>query len=313
MAKCVLDWVDHNQTRSKLKTALSKLIPFRSVKPGIEKFEFTFLIQMKRVIRNVSLEREIIEQHDLEADENQIKSVLKHCKTLLIFDGYDEYKKGTNSAIDAAISSKRGNSFVLITSRPDYMTEADKKKMSGEIQIRGLSKQNIQMYLKRYIGHDKSESLMKAAEKSGIHELLRTPIIALMLSILYLEMDSLPKTQTKIICGIIKMYIKRAKEKGVELPPEDDMMYILGELSWEALQRKIHQLLFKKVSNPLFCWKLFLLVFEFKNQGGSARRITGKLEKHKNLNFSSTTFSTVFKICLYSGCFNSSVHEHKIF
>ena len=259
MAKCVLDWVNHNQTRSKLKSALSKLIPFRSAKPGIGNFEFTFLIQLKRVNGNVSLEREIIEQHDLEADENQIKSVLKHCKTLLIFDGYDEYKKGTNSAIDAAISGKRGNSFVLITSRPDYMTEADKKKMSGEIQNRGLSKQNIQMYLQRYIGHDESESLMKAAEKSGTDELLRIPIIALMLSILYLEMDSLPKTQTKIICGIIKMYIQRAKEKGVELPPEDDMMYILGELSWEALQRKTHQLLFKKVqliSDIFLCEKL---------------------------------------------------------
>ena len=75
MAKCVLDWVDHNQTRSKLKSALSKLIPFRSAARGIEKFEFTFLIQLKRVSGNVSLEREIIDQHDLEADENQIQSI----------------------------------------------------------------------------------------------------------------------------------------------------------------------------------------------------------------------------------------------
>ena len=46
---------------------------------------------------------------------------------------------------------------------------------------------------------------------------------------------------------------------------------------------------------------------------GSARRIAGKLETHKHLNFSSTTFSTVFKICLYARCFESSVCEHKIF
>ena len=40
------------------------------------------------------------------------------------------------------------------------------------------------------------------------------------------------------------------------------------------------------------------------NQGGSAQWIAGKLEKHKNLNFSSTTITTVFKICLYARCFD---------
>ena len=48
-------------------------------------------------------------------------------------------------------------------------------------------------------------------------------------------------------------------------------------------------------------------------QGGSAWRIAGKLEKHKHLNFSSTTFTTVLKICLYARCFDSSVCPHKFF
>ena len=46
---------------------------------------------------------------------------------------------------------------------------------------------------------------------------------------------------------------------------------------------------------------------------GSVRRIAGKLKKHKNLNFSSTTFTTVFKIYLYARCFDLSVCPHKIF
>ena len=47
--------------------------------------------------------------------------------------------------------------------------------------------------------------------------------------------------------------------------------------------------------------------------GGSMWQIAGKLKKHKNLNFFSTTFTTVFKICLYARCFDSSVCPHKIF
>ena len=51
----------------------------------------------------------------------------------------------------------------------------------------------------------------------------------------------------------------------------------------------------------------------FKCQGGSARRIADKLQKLKNDYFSSITFSTVFKICLHGGRFDSPVGPHKIF
>ena len=58
----------------------------------------------------------------------------------------------------------------------------------------------------------------------------------------------------------------------------------------------------------------------FRGGGGSARRIACNLmnlnqvyEKHKNENFSSCTFTTGFKICLYARCFDSSVCPHKIF
>ena len=57
----------------------------------------------------------------------------------------------------------------------------------------------------------------------------------------------------------------------------------------------------------------FVLDAQGLSQGGSARWIAGKLKKHKNLYFSSTTFTTVFKICLYARCFDSSVCPHKIF
>ena len=237
MAKLSLDWVHCKNDESQPS----------QTKSGLQKFDFTFLIKLKNVAENVSLEREIIDQHDLEADENQIQSILKHCKTLLIFDGYDEYNKGTNSAIDAAISGKRGNSFVLVTSRPNHMGKKDKDKLDVKIQLRGLSRENILLYIEKYLDGEKAKSLMKAAEKSRISQLLRIPMIALMLCILYEERKQLPRTQTEIIQEIIQIYIQRAKEKGVELSDEAEMLYVLGELSWEALQRDTHQLLIKKV------------------------------------------------------------------
>ena len=131
------------------------------------------------------------------------------------------------------------------------MNKMDKDKL-GKIQLKGLSEENIWLYIKRYLEDEKkAESLMKAARQSRIHGLLRIPIIALMLGILYEERKELPRTQTEIIREIIKIYIQPAKEKGVELPDEDEMLYVLGELSWKALQADTHQLLIKKVNHYL--------------------------------------------------------------
>ena len=127
------------------------------------------------------------------------------------------------------------------------MDKKDKKKLDGEIQLRGLSEKNIRLYIERYLDGEKAKSLIKAVKRSRISQLLRIPIIALMLCILHEERKQLPRTQTEIIQEIIQIYIKRAKAKGVELPDEEEMLYVLGELSWEALQRDKHHLLIKKV------------------------------------------------------------------
>ena len=60
-----------------------------------------------------------------------------------MFDGYDEYKKGTNTQIDDAISDTIGDCFILVTSRPgDYMNKDDSKQMDVEIHIVGLSQES---------------------------------------------------------------------------------------------------------------------------------------------------------------------------
>ena len=64
----------------------------------------------------------------------------------------------------------------------------------------------------------------------------------------------------------------------------------------------------------------FYLNFQCPLPGGSARWIACNLmnqnqvyEKHKNENFSYSTFTTGFKICLYARHFDSSVCQHEIF
>ena len=110
-----------------------------------DRFDLVLLILLKNVKSDDKLSKLIIDQHHLnkqgsEISEDEINFILQDPgrKILFIFDGYDDYKKGTNSAIDAAITGKTRNSLILITSRPDYMDKVDRSKLHGEIQIRGF-------------------------------------------------------------------------------------------------------------------------------------------------------------------------------
>ena len=63
----------------------------------------------------------IRKQHDrLKRVVNEyIESILEgetNHKVLLMLDGYDEYKPGTNDDIDRAIESTIGNCFLILTS-----------------------------------------------------------------------------------------------------------------------------------------------------------------------------------------------------
>ena len=236
---------------------------------GLEDFDFVFLIQLSKVDSDVSLEELIIRQHSRLKSKNvprdQISAILQKKKVLLLFDGYDEYKKGTNTAIDDAITNTIGNCFVIVTSRPgDYMEKSDVDQMDGEIQITGLSEENIERCAAGYLqsllascSDNKSAdnacaNLIKQAKQVGIDELLRIPIILLMVCVLYSNELSLPDTKTGIVWAIIKMCMDRSTlkhmgKKSSDIENIEDMLFILGELSWLALKRNSKQLLINKV------------------------------------------------------------------
>ena len=266
MAMLAMDWAeDDTLAEPTVKKAKSD----RSTECGLNAFDFVFLIQLSKVDSNIPLEEVIIKQHSRLKSKNvprdQISTILQKKKVLLLFDGYDEYKKGTNSAIDDAITNTIGNCFVIITSRPgDYMDKVDVDQMDGVIQITGLSKENIEKcatgYLQSLLALDSDKkkvdnacmNLIEQARKVGIDELLRIPIILLMVCVLYSNEQSLPDTKTNIVWAIIKMCMDRSTlrlfgKKSGDIENIGEMLVILGELSWFALQRKTKQLLINKV------------------------------------------------------------------
>ena len=218
----------------------------------LKDFDFVFLIQLKNVDDNDPLEKIIIQQHGLDATETEIEYVLEKSskKSLLIFDGYDEYQAYTNYAIDEKITGRKGNPFVLVTSRPDRMNKKFKHKME-EIQLQGLDEDGVKKCTKRYLDRDqgsrKSSKFQKKAKDQGIAELLKVPILLLMLCVLFVENGTLPTSKTNIIQELIEIYIMRAEEKGEEFGDKKQMLRDLGELSYRSSQRKTQRMFIKKV------------------------------------------------------------------
>ena len=266
MAMLAMDWAEDDTTAEPIpkRTRLDS-----NSKTNPKNFDFVFLIQLSKVDSNIPLEEVTIQQHSRLKSKNvpkeQISAVLQRKKVLLLFDGYDEYKKGTNSAIDDAITNTIGNCFVIVTSRPgDYMEKSDVEQMDGEIQITGLSEENIEKCATGYLqsllascsdkksAENACKNLIEQAKKAELDELLRIPIILLMVCVLYSNEQSLPDTKTGIVWAIIKMCMDRSTlrhlgKKSSDIENLDELLFVLGKLSWLALQRETKQLLIKKV------------------------------------------------------------------
>ena len=171
-----------------------------------------------------------------------------------MLDGYDEYTPGTNKDIDGVIESGIGNCFLILTSRPgEYLSQRLRSRMDGEIVIEGFSEEKIRECSTEYLkSREDSVQMLMQARKSGIYVLLHIPIILVMTVVVFIQEKSLPKTKTGIYETIFRLAMDRTRLKTFGCKSEaisklQDLLYTLGEFSWNALQYHIQQLLLKKV------------------------------------------------------------------
>ena len=144
----------------------------------LNRFHFTFHITMKQVKHNIPLENIIIEQHcELQSNNvkpEEIRFILEQCsnkKHLLIIDGHDEYKTGTNSDIDEIVLKRKfGNCSLILTSRQTEGITEIKNHMDAEAEICGFSSQNATEYIAQSLGSDEEmDKLLQQAASNDMH------------------------------------------------------------------------------------------------------------------------------------------------
>ena len=205
-------------------------------------------------------------QHNLrKVNTEHIDSILEgetNHKVLLLLDGYDEYKKGTNKDIDDVIENKIGNCFLILTSRPGnesrekmYVSKKVRDRMDGELVIEGFSPENIEKCSIQYLlSEENSQIFLTQAEETELSALLHVPIILLMSCTLFISNMSLPNSKTELYGDIFYLIMDRSTLKtfgckSKNVPNIDQCLSILGKLSWKALQNDTRQLLLDKVDS----------------------------------------------------------------
>ena len=233
-----------------------------------------FIIPLRNVDRDISLAQVIVDQHELDEEDRACVEALLSGKTkkkvLLLLDGYDEYTAGTNKALDKAIESGIGNCFLILTSRPGtddsedktYVSKEIREKMDGQVRIAGFNEKSKRRFCTEYFESEEEgiKLLKQAFEKFGptdysedrYNELTSTPILLLMICVLYEENKSLPDSKTKIYETIRELAMDRTTLKTFGCKSSKvkyiaQKTSILGKFAWEALQKDIQQLLLNKV------------------------------------------------------------------
>ncbi|XP_033641458.1 NLR family CARD domain-containing protein 4-like isoform X2 [Asterias rubens] len=194
---------------------------------ALEQFELVFVIRMSAVEQSTELVDSIFNQllsGVTSVDKNSLSSFISHNqeKVLFLFDGFDEMK---TQALDEALfgsilktlnRKKDRECFVVVTTRPSHYHKLVTRSLIEEpftqVKVEGFDKEDIKKYVKRFYSdeHDKAEGLIRRIKSSNVlSDLAKSPMLLLLMCILWREDSKLPETMSRIYSEGIGVHISQ--------------------------------------------------------------------------------------------------------
>ena len=213
----------------------------------LKKFELAVIIDLKKVSKYQNL-RDIISASHIFADEDTamkdgLLSYITHNqdKVLLVFDGYDEYRFGSNSEIfEIFKGNKLRNCCVLITTR---ISKADELKEFKDVhaEITGFSIKDIYSFMVRMLGDEiQAGALRDHLRERNLYDLARVPLLLLFFCTLWKKgsAQSFPDSKTTLYIEIVQYVLNHnaAKCSPANFRKVEDFKEILAEIGKVALE-----------------------------------------------------------------------------
>lgn len=234
--KLSLDWVEPDET---------SVSEERNV---LKKFELVLFIKLREVSHYDTLQ-DVIRSSDLfpEEDKHLTDGLLSYItenqdKILLVFDGYDEYGKGSNSDVYRVFKAdKLRDCCVLMTSRS---SQADDVREYADVEaaVTGFSGEDIQKYLEKRLGKAEAKNLVKHLEKRRLIGAAKVPLLTLFFSILWKKgkEEFIARARTRVFREVIQCILDYGHRKCPSSPyttveNSEDLLFQLGGVALEAL------------------------------------------------------------------------------
>lgn len=234
--KLSLDWVEPGET---------SVSEERNV---LKKFELVLFIKLRDVSHCNTL-KDVIRCSDLfpEEDKHLSDDLLRYItenqdKILFVFDGYDEYGKGSNSDVYRVFKADQlRDCCVLITSRS---SQADDVREYADVQaeVTGFSEEDINEYLEKRLGKAEAENLVKHLEKRRLLDAAKVPLLTLFFSILWEKgkEEFIARARTKVFREVVQCILDYGQRKCPSshyktVEDSEDLLCELGRVALEAL------------------------------------------------------------------------------
>ena len=242
-------------------------------KESLKKFELVLVINLKEVSKLPSL-REIVRCCSIFPEEETalVDGLLSYItenqeKVLLVFDGYDEYRCGSNSEIYEIFRGKKlRNCCVLITTR---ISKADELREFKDVhaEITGFSEVDRVDYMTKVLGGKaEAEELEHHLSRKKLTDLTRVPLLLLFFCTLWKKgkLKSFPESKTKLYLGIVQYILdyNQGKDSPARFGKVHDFKDILaeiGKVALECLLKDDHVFEYDELSAAILCDESFIV------------------------------------------------------
>ncbi|KAL9979331.1 hypothetical protein ACROYT_G016979 [Oculina patagonica] len=213
----------------------------------LKQFELLVAVNLKEVSKTQNL-KDVVSRSSVfpREEKHLIDSLLDYItknqeKVLLVFDGYDEYRCGTNSEIyEIFKGNELRNCCVLITTR---ITKADELRefIDMQAEITGFSAEDGDAFMRRMLGGKReAKELWWHLLRERLQGLTRVPLLLLFFCTLWKKgkLKSFPETKTKLYLAIVQYVLdyNQRKDSPARFGKVEDFKEILADIGKVALE-----------------------------------------------------------------------------
>ena len=254
--KLAVDWAELDDTTTEDKQ-----------KDILKTFELLVVVNLKEVSKCQSL-KDVISRSSIFAREEKYltDSLLNYItnnqdKVLLVFDGYDEYRCGSNSEIYEIFSGNElRNCCVLITTR---ISRADELRAFKDLhaEITGFGEEDREAFMSRMLGSkSEAKALSRHLVRRNLVDLAKVPLLLHFFCTLWKKgkSKSFPESKTKLYFAIVQYVLdhNQRKDSRARFGKVHDFKEVLaeiGKVSLECLLRDDHVFEYDQLPDAIRC------------------------------------------------------------